>query len=249
MRFPAGAAADPAADFSTKWTRITDTVFCGARPETTADFKRVFDAGCVTVVSVDALPSDESLAQQFDLRRVHIPIGYAGASSKALSMLQLLATETNEPIFVHCHHGQHRGPAMAVMLAMARGQLTHPEAIEVLHQCGTSLAMTRLWDQVSSFVPGQVDGSIDLMSESPVTPFVSAMTMLDAAARESPSISLAQRRVLLEEGYREAIRFSPKNEGLKSELRAGLREIQQSRSLSTQAVRQRCVSCHASFRH
>src|SRR5207237_1872933 len=58
---------------------------------------------------------DVALARQYGLRYVHLPIGYDGVSPAQALRLAKAVYELPKPIYIHCHHGKHRGPAAAAI--------------------------------------------------------------------------------------------------------------------------------------
>ena len=58
-------------------------------------------------------------------------------TNQAVLLAQAAATLSG-PIFVHCHHGKHRGPAAAALICMATAGWTSAEGEAWLRQAGTS---------------------------------------------------------------------------------------------------------------
>src|SRR5579862_1873360 len=83
-------------------------IYSGAVPEGDAGFATLEKLGVKTVISVDGTMPDVELAAKHGLRYVHIPIGYDGAGRSNALRIVKAAEVMPGPIFVHCHHGQHR---------------------------------------------------------------------------------------------------------------------------------------------
>jgi protein tyrosine phosphatase (PTP) superfamily phosphohydrolase (DUF442 family) len=138
--------------------RITPTVYSGSSPEGAAGFAGLRALGVRTVVSVDGAEPDVALAEQHGLRYVHVPIGYDGVPrDRALQLAQVLRTLPG-PVFVHCHHGKHRGPAAA----MAACRLLDPRwdadrARRWLEQAGTDPHYRGLYADVAQTTPATTD--------------------------------------------------------------------------------------------
>ena len=66
----------------------------------------------------------------------HLPLGYRDLP-KSLQ-LRLARELSIDPVktYIHCHHGQHRGPAAALAALRALGQLDQTEAKSWLDRCG-----------------------------------------------------------------------------------------------------------------
>ncbi len=118
--------------------RIGDRVFSGGSPEGDAGFASLRQLGVRTVLSVDGAVPDVTGAKKHGLRYVHVPIGYDGISrDKALAIVKAVR-ELPGPVYVHCHHGMHRGPAAAscALLALEPG-FTPARAEAWMREAGT----------------------------------------------------------------------------------------------------------------
>ena len=138
-----------------------------------ADADLLTRQGVTMVLSVDGQPSPASASTT----RLHVPIGYDGPdAAQSAQLAQVLERwQAGGVLLVHCHHGRHRGPAVAAMLARWAGDLSADDAAATLKRCGTDPAMTRLWASVNRPRPA---AAID-----PV-PAVAAASPLAAAMRE-----------------------------------------------------------------
>ena len=78
--------------------------------------------GRKTVLTLDGAQPDVETAKRHGLRYVHVPIGYDGIpAARALELAKTFQTlEPSGPIFVHCHHGKHRGPAACSIALRSR---------------------------------------------------------------------------------------------------------------------------------
>ena len=85
----------------------------GAQPRGEAAFATLARLGVRTLISVDGIPPDTVAAARQGLRYIHIPIGYGGiARTNALRLARAVSSQPG-PVYLHCHHGKHRGPAAA----------------------------------------------------------------------------------------------------------------------------------------
>jgi len=126
-------------------------LWSGGEPHGDQAFKALAAAGVRTVVSVDGAKPDLDSARRHGLRYVHIPIGYDGLSSDAVASLASLTTTDRGGVFVHCHHGRHRGPTAAAILARASGAWDAPLAEAWQKRAGTSSDYPGLHQAVREF--------------------------------------------------------------------------------------------------
>ena len=98
---------------------VADGVFSGARPRDEQDFAALAKMGVKTIVSVDGVRPDIEAAKKHGLRYIHIPLGYDTVDDRAVGSLTRVAREPLGPLYVHCHHGKHRGPAAAAIICLA----------------------------------------------------------------------------------------------------------------------------------
>jgi hypothetical protein len=129
--------------------------------------------------------------------------------------------EVDGPIFVHCHHGEHRGPAGAAIACVASGALSNDEAIHILERAGTSKDYAGLWRDVKNFTPPP-DGTKlpDLVEVAEVGSFTAAMSQVDRAfdnvkllqtakwqvPPDHPDLAPAQEALILQELLHETAR-------------------------------------------
>ena len=201
--------------------QFSEQIYSGGEPEGEASFREMKELGIETVVSVDGARPNVDLAKKYGLRYVHIPIGYDGVPEEAKLSLARLMRETSEPIYVHCHHGRHRGPAAAAVACQLADQADHSKAIQMLQAAGTSKNYTGLWRDVGRFRPVPSDASLpDLVSVAEVDSFDAAMASIDrrmdhlkacqkadwSPPSNHPDLVPSQEALLVKEDFREAVR-------------------------------------------
>jgi protein tyrosine phosphatase (PTP) superfamily phosphohydrolase (DUF442 family) len=130
---------------------LTPQLISGGQPKGDAAFSKLAEMGVKTIVSVDGAKPDLELAKKHGLRYVHIPIGYDGVDADSQASLTRLMREAHGPIFIHCHHGKHRGPAAAAVACMAAGDMTREQAAEFMKLAGTGKEYKGLWRDVAAF--------------------------------------------------------------------------------------------------
>ena len=131
--------------------RIAPGVFAGGTPSGPDAWAFLARQGVTTVVSVDGLPPDATAAKRCGIRPVHIPIGYDGIPLAARAALDHARKTSKGAVFIHCHHGRHRGPAAAVWMARAAGAIGPGRVEPLLATCGTSRDYLGLWRDVIEF--------------------------------------------------------------------------------------------------
>jgi protein tyrosine phosphatase (PTP) superfamily phosphohydrolase (DUF442 family) len=91
--------------------RLSDKLISGSSPDGAVGFQSLKQLGVRTIISVDGAKPDVEAAKQAGLRYVHLPIGYGGVSEEQGLRLARAVHDLPGPIYLHCHHGKHRGPA------------------------------------------------------------------------------------------------------------------------------------------
>tara|TARA_R110000737_G_scaffold120671_4_gene153060 strand:+ start:82144 stop:83109 length:966 start_codon:yes stop_codon:yes gene_type:complete len=157
-------------------------LYSGGEPPEASHYAQLAEMGIRTVVSVDAIPPNPELAAPYGIRIIHLPIGYDGISDERAVELAAAIDASEQPIYVHCHHGKHRGPAALCVGAIGAGLITNEQANDYMKVTGTSAHYTGLWKAASEAHP--IDESTlravpELPSKAPVESFVRAMGSLD----------------------------------------------------------------------
>lgn len=200
-------------------------LWSGGEPHGDAAFAALAAAGVRTVVSVDGARPDIEAARRHGLQYVHIPIGYDGVPPEASVALASLAGPGTDGIFVHCHHGKHRGPTAAAIVARATGAWDAPTAEAWQKLAGTSPDYAGLYRSVRDFqMPDAAAISRASRSLKPaVSPkgIVDAMVHIDGHAEAladmkaagwkpipaAPDETPVQVARLLHEQFREGVRL------------------------------------------
>ncbi len=196
-------------------------VFVGGEPHDEAMFAFLAKSGIQAIVSVDGARPNLEAAAKHGLRYIHIPIGYDGVPPEAAAALARLARDVPGPIFIHCHHGKHRGPAAAAVACLAMNELSKAEARVLLERAGTSPNYRGLWRDVDAWRPPSADAVLpELVAEAKVDSLAAAMSKIDrsfdrlkliAAAgwrppADHPDLAPRQEALLLREQLRESSR-------------------------------------------
>lgn len=131
---------------------IGDKVISGSSPEGRAGFQSLHAMGIRTIISVDGAKPQVDLAREQGLRYVHIPIGYDGLPRESLLHLVRASQELPGPVYIHCHHGKHRGPTAAVAVQMCLDDsYSRDRAHADLQRAGTDPHYQGLFASIEAF--------------------------------------------------------------------------------------------------
>lgn len=227
----ASAAAEPFAAIPSehieKLYSLGPRVLSGGSPESPEAFEELRKLGVTTIISVDGSKPRVDAARAAGLKYIHLPIGYDGASRSNIVNLIKAAqvSQTNEgKIFVHCHHGQHRGPAAAAIICQAEGSLDTSRALAWLKEAGTSPDYPGLFQMVDRFQRPAAEELAVAPNSFPetaaVTGLIQGMVEIDrrwdhlkavrsagySAPANHPDLVPAKEAVLMAEAYRELAR-------------------------------------------
>ncbi|HEV8058396.1 MAG TPA: hypothetical protein VGP68_00865 [Gemmataceae bacterium] len=118
--------------------RISDKLLSGSSPEEDAGFLSLQSLGVKTIISVDGSQPDLERAHKYGMRYVHLPIGYDGVPREQALKIAKAIRDLPGPVYLHCHHGQHRGPASAAVAHLLLDpNCTVEQAIMEMKRAGT----------------------------------------------------------------------------------------------------------------
>ncbi len=161
---------------------VADKVFSGSQPEGDEAFVALSKLGIKTVVSVDGSRPDVEAARRHGLHYIHLPFGYDGIPTNRVAELAKAADSHSGGIFVHCHHGFHRGPAAVAVICEATQNWTTNQAIAWMREAGTASDYAGLYRSAAAFqkpTPEQLLGIKDLPERAKTSSFVDAMVRID----------------------------------------------------------------------
>ncbi len=198
--------------------RVTPGLYSGSKPEGDEALAALARLGIRTVVSVDGERPEVEAARRHGIRYVHLPFGYDGIPLERVVELEAVVQSLPGPIFVHCHHGKHRGPAAVAVMCLAHEGWTPSRAEAWLTEAGTSREYPGLYRAVLEFRTPDA-AAVALVRTFPevatVPPVVDSMVAIDqhvdrlkAAQRSgwsspTPGGSPASDATLLWESFRE----------------------------------------------
>lgn len=201
-----------------KWS---DNIYSGSCPDGEAGYKALAAKGIKTVVTVDGAKPDLATAHKYGLRYVHIPVEYSGIAREDAIKIIRAVRDLPGPVFIHCHHGIHRGPAAAALVAIALANYDNAKADAALKQAGTGANYKGLWKDVDDFkLPTQteIDAADNTFPESAeASNLAAAMVTIDQrfdalkavksgnlkTVPDHPDIELAHEALLLREAFTE----------------------------------------------
>ncbi|MGL4419860.1 MAG: hypothetical protein ACRCZF_04265, partial [Gemmataceae bacterium] len=219
IRLVASKRLDPAG--IQNLVQLSNRIYTGSCPQGTAGFQSLANLGIVTVISVDGEVPDVAAAQRLGLKYVHLPIGYEGVPSITAEAIASVIVRSRGPVYVHCHHGKHRGPAAAAAALRCLLPTFRPEQVQQYLQAAlTDEHYSGLYRDAMAqrFVPpGERDRwNFFLPSSVMPPPLTTAMVDLDAtwAGLQKSAFANWPRRYesalaarLLREQFRELQRF------------------------------------------
>ena len=201
--------------------QVNDRVFSGGQPEGDEAFAALRKLGVRTIISVDGTRPNADRAAQHGLRYIHLPHGYDGISSNTANRLAKAAATVEGPIFVHCHHGKHRGPAAVGLICQATAGWTPQQAVAWLKQAGTAADYAGLYRANAEFRPPSPAQlacvPTDFPARAKVSGLVDAMVEIDhrwenlkaiqqagwRVPANQPDLAPASEALLLQEAYAE----------------------------------------------
>lgn len=163
--------------------RLSRRLYSGGEPRGEADMAALKRKGIRTIISVDGSTPDVEAARQAGIRYVHLPIGYDGVPrDQAIRIVRAVETLPG-PVYIHCHHGKHRGPAAAAVCARATEGWTAEQAVDWMNQAGASPDYHGLFESARAFTPLTDDerkrAGDEFPERSPVPDLVDLMVRLD----------------------------------------------------------------------
>lgn len=238
---------------------LDHSVFTGSVPESDQAFESLRSLKIRTVVSVDGATPAVEQAQRFGMRYVHLPIGYDGISQDRIIAIAKAIRDCPGPIYLHCHHGKHRGPAAAAAaLRCLHPDQTSERFIAFLRAAGTDSRYAGLYSAVESAPPVLDTTTMDFPSTSPVPDLVARMVDLDECWSGVKKKPTRANTALLVECYRELKRITHDRDErfqklLENSLQSAIElehaiRIGQDGSSALKRSAESCSACHALFR-
>ena len=137
--------------------RWSDKVGQGGQPAGDVAFRNIAALGYKTVLSVDGATPDVAGAAKYGLTYVHVPIEYSGITREQEVQIVKAVQASDGPVFIHCHHGVHRGPAAAMVARIGVEGLSNEQATADLKASGCSAKYEGLYRDVAKFTAPPAD--------------------------------------------------------------------------------------------
>jgi protein tyrosine phosphatase (PTP) superfamily phosphohydrolase (DUF442 family) len=235
--------------------RFSDKLLSGSSPEGDAGFQSLKELGVKTIISVDGARPEVERARKFGLRYVHLPIGYDSVPREQALRIARAIRDLPGLIYIHCHHGQHRGPAAAGMASLCLDkQCSTAHMVALLHKAGTDPKYKGLYasvvevqrptseelDRTSADFPETVKVSelVDVMVQ--IDERFDRLKMIRAASWKTPAshadLDPPHEALQLREQFAEAARL-PAVAKRSEELRQWLHEAEQAAAALETALR------------
>ena len=117
-------------------------------PDGDIAFRNLAAMGVTTVLSVDGAVPDIEGAKKHGLRYVHVPISYDGIPrEKALQIIKAVRAAKGK-VYMHCHHGRHRGPTAVMVSRIALDGISNEDAVHCMEESGTGKMYSGLYRDV-----------------------------------------------------------------------------------------------------
>lgn len=239
--------------------KLSDRVFTGSVPEDERSFESLQLLEVKTIISVDGAPPDVEGAESFGLRYVHLPIGYDGVPEDRAIAIAKAIRDLPGPVYIHCHHGKHRGPAAAAAaLRCLEPKHSAASLVAYLKLAGTDERYGGLFAAVERAPATLDDATVDFPSRVPVADLVKRMVEIDETWDRLKRQPTAADAIVLLEQYREMKRATAARDerfqkflanalDVATELEANLR-ANADPAVAIRKSAAACTACHAVFR-
>ncbi len=255
--------------------RASETLYSGGQPKTEEAFAQLKRLGIRTIVNVDGAQPNLALAKKYGLTYVHIPIGYDSVPVEASASMAKALKSNDGPFYIHCHHGRHRGPAMAAIAIQLETGCGPEGGLEVMRHTGTSPDYAGLWRDVQAFTLAQIAGLDPALFETvPVGTLASEMAAMDRiwdrikwceasgwqTPADHPDVAPPHEALMLHERLHELVRL---DNAFEDDLLTGLRAAEDSAKRLHEALKggdvsaanehfallkKSCKTCHTAHR-
>jgi protein tyrosine phosphatase (PTP) superfamily phosphohydrolase (DUF442 family) len=204
--------------------QLATNFYSGGSPLDDEGFEALAKLGIKTIITVDGAQPDLVRAGARGMRYVHLPHGYDGISRETQLKLVKAMDVVEGPVFIHCHHGKHRGPVAAAVVCMSKMDWSPDDALKWLGAAGTGTNYVGLFATVKDFRKPSRDElektPAEFKEAQRISGLVDSMVAIDetfdrlktlrrtaSAASGAPDNHLVSEATLLREHFREAQRL------------------------------------------
>jgi protein tyrosine/serine phosphatase len=87
------------------------------------------------------------------MKYVHVPLDYEGVSPEQREKILGAATQTSEPVYLHCNSGRNRGATAAALCLIGAEGKSHEEAVSWMRMRGVDEDKQGLYESVRNYHP------------------------------------------------------------------------------------------------
>lgn len=160
-------------------------IYSGSVPDSSGAFEELKHLGVKTIISVDGSTPDVAAATAHGMRYVHIPTQYSGISEEESRTIARAIRDLPGPVYIHCHHGKHRGPAATAAALVHLGRMTPEQGGAFMKNAGTAPSYPGLYECVAMAVvlsKGELDAApSEFPATAKVTDLAHGMVIIDQA--------------------------------------------------------------------
>ncbi|GAB5497126.1 MAG: hypothetical protein Phyf2KO_22060 [Phycisphaerales bacterium] len=174
------------------------SVYSGGEPTADGALEHLASLGVTTVISVDATTPDADAIESLGMRSVHVPIGYSSVPRECQASVAKAIRETNGAVFIHCHHGLHRGPTATAAGLISLGYMTPSEGLTFMRQAGTSESYEGLYRSIerAAEIEDETISSAELVRIAEVKELAAQMAEVDRVFENLERIAANDWKVL-----------------------------------------------------
>ena len=133
--------------------RLSPRIITGGQPDEETGFAELQKLGIKTIVSVTDAAPDEEAAKRYGMKYVHVPMDYEGVSPEQREQILGAATETSDPVYIHCNSGRNRGATAAALCLIGVEDKSSEEAISWMKIRGVDEEKQNLYVAVRNYEP------------------------------------------------------------------------------------------------
>jgi protein tyrosine phosphatase (PTP) superfamily phosphohydrolase (DUF442 family) len=133
--------------------RLSPRIITGGQPDAETGFAELQKLGVKTIVSVTDATPDEEAAKRYGMKYMHVPMDYEGVSPEQREKILGAATETSEPVYIHCNSGRNRGATAAAICLIGVEEKSNEEAISWMKTRGVDEEKQNLYEAVRNYNP------------------------------------------------------------------------------------------------
>ena len=263
--------------FPENFVSFVPNLYSGGEPSE-EHLKLLHSLGVTTIVSVDGAEPNVEAVEELGIKYIHLPIGYDFVPNQVVATLMQLDPQLKTKIYLHCHHGKHRGPAVAAIYSVLTGSISKEEAIDKMQSIGTGREYKGLWHSVSNIDKEKISNTkqLPIVSSQKVDDLTASMATIDrlydnvkhhlntADPKLNKHEELLHQTVLLQESLKESYRLDThewineseydmlfkRTNTLADQLVSRVKSNKIALSQSTlKTLKQSCKACHTDYRN